>query len=934
MLLERGSRAFAAGDFAGAAADFTRVERDFGGERDWRSGALPRRLLPLRGFAQWRAGLPSEAVESFEAYLERFPNDAAQRGFVLYAMAMALRDAGRPREALARFEQFEALDPGSDRAAVARLQRAEISAAAGRIDEALGLLEALAENSAAAESLRLQARLQALRLAVDGSRDEAAARLLLGGRPWDVAAMPELAVLAFAAMETGDRLLALQRPAEALRAYRVVLPKPALVRAQAERVAELDRLLAERSAAVAASGGAFWVEFHRARLERARGQLRALEQAGDYTAGLRLRMGQACLLDERPHEAWLLFESVAMDPAAADALRQAAHHRWALAAAKLEAWDEALAVAREFVERFPAADEAPEVFYLIARTHVEQRRWAEAEEVLGGVLARFPGHAGAERARFTRGWVRAMREAFAEAREDFEACAAAYPNGPFKERAALWHALTLFFERRHAEALAEFESLAAQTNRGHPLFPEIAYRRGVARYALRDLAGARREMEEFARSFPRHARRNEALVLLGGILMGEGDLAAAKRAFAQIDPEAAGPFAHGVFQTGKILRAEEDYAGMAAHFRAYLARDDAAARPRSSEALHWIGWAEEQQGRPEAALEAYFAVLDRFGGDPAAGEVGAALRGLERLARRIRGRVAAGEGVSAVAGRAAGLVSGEFDDWLAAEKKRAAGQGRPAMAARMGLLLAERHGARKEAHQEEAMLLALAAEVPMEAFDDAGLARVGAVLQAIGSPTGEACFRRLVERFPHSPERAAAFHGLAVRAAGEGATAEALGWLDRFDRETPMHRLAPKAALLAGEVLEGAGRAEEAAARYEALLRLKAGRGRAHAQALLGLGRCMRASGEPKRAIAYFQRVFTLYRAHGDLAGEGYAASADLFAEIGDARAAAATWREMLATPAVGDAAAREHARQALEALGPLAEEPETEAAREAPGAP
>jgi len=72
---------------------------------------------------------------------------------------------------------------------------------------------------------------------------------------------------------------------------------------------------------------------------------------------------------------------------------------------------------------------------------------------------------------------------------------------------------------------------------------------------------------------------------------------------------------------------------MAVHFRSYVERTDVPAQPRLSEALHWIGWAEEQQGRPEAALGIYLAVLDRFGNDPSAGEVGATLQALEQALR-------------------------------------------------------------------------------------------------------------------------------------------------------------------------------------------------------------------------------------------------------------------------------------------------------------
>lgn len=912
-LLQRGTRAFAAGDYASAAATFRQIERDFGSEPEWQTGPLPRRLLPLRGFAELQAGLPADAIESLGAFIDRFPDDASQRSFVLYALALACRQNGELEEALTRFATFENENPLTAQAALARFQRAEILFELDRSDEAIALLQELAKD-AVSESLAAQARLRALQTAVELERDEVAEELLLGS-PWAVNTMPEIAVLAFAAMELGDRLMADGQPDDAIRAYRLVLPRARLLSTQQTRLEELQALFAERAPTVAGGSGSFWVDFYRARIARIEAQLEALRQSDDYTAPLRLRRGQAFLLAERHREAWLVFEHLALDEKLDLALRRSAHYRWILAAAGLERWNEALVIAREFVARHPGAAEAPEAFYLIARAHLESHRFPEAEAVLTDILERFPDHASAGRARFTRGWVRTMQERYSDARTDFDDYRAAYPDGPLRINAELWRALSFFFERRYDEALVAFDELA-KTATAHPLYAEVLYRRGTTLYAMRDFPRARTEMEAFVENFRAHPRYAEALVLLGDILMGAGELKEARERFASVPMEVPASFVYAVFQTGKILKAENDYDAMVAHYARYAGRDDLPAQPRISEALYWIGWAEEQRGQPAAAMPVYFDALDRFGDNPTAGEVGPTLSALERLARRMRRSVDSTAASARVEDpRMQPLLETDFGDWLETERQRALEESHFTYHARLTIALADRHARAREPYQEEARLLDLAGAVPIEALDATGLARVGLALQRIGSEAAKDHFERLLDVFPQSLERGAAFYGLAASAAQARSFPEARRWLAHFDAETPTHPLAPRAALLAGSVLEESGALSAAIEEYEALLRLKSGRGRTHAEALLGIARCYETLNDSTKAIAYCQRIYTLYRAYDDLVAEAYLHSAPLFEERDDLQAAAGTYREMLATAEIGDAAQRETARRALAAL-------------------
>jgi tetratricopeptide (TPR) repeat protein len=907
-LLERATRAFSQGDFAQAAAAFGAVERDFGREPPWTDGTLPRRVLPLRGYAELRAGMPAEAAASLAAFLERFPQETSARSFALYSLALALAQSGQSAEAERRFAQFVQEFDGTAQAALARGQRAELLFAAGRAADGFAELEALVAGAPSA-LLRVQARLRLIERALE-REDHRRLRAALLGEPWSVDSMPELGLLARFALAAGERWLANEQAADALTALRLVLPRDRLVEAQRRRVAELRRLFAERAPAAAAGGGAVWVEYYRNLIARAEAHLAALETADDYTPGLRLRLGQAYLLAGRPREAWLLFEHLATGELDA-ALREEAHYRWILAASAARLWDEALAIARNFTARYPDSAQAPPTFYLIAQAHLESQRFTEATEVLGDLITRFPEHPLHPQARFTRGYARAVLGENAAAREDFAAARALASAGPLAEAAALWHALTHLFGRDYAAARREFDQLVRDF-RGRPLEGEAVYRRAVVLYAQQDLPAAAAGARDFLARFPRHVREAEALVLLGDVLMGLGELDDALAAFGRIDPAAASSFVYGTFQIGKILRARGDLEALADHFAHYAARTDLVAKPRVSEALYWIGWVRARQDRVAEALPPFLEALAAYGDDPAEAEIPAILEALERLHRRVREAPVAG---LLPPGAAPLLAAESWAHWVEEERARALGEGRYTWFARLTLWQVAAAERARQPYRAEALLLEIAAQAPLDRLDAAALARTGRALQQIGAPSARDYYARLLAHFPAAPDRAYAFLGYAEAAAAAGAWEEALAWTRRLRAEVPLHPLAPAATLLGGRAALALGRLDRAEEDFLGLLALRSARGRPHAEALAGLAEVEHARAAPARALAYWQRLYTLHRAQPDLVARAYLESGRLFDALGDTPAALRTFEEMLAAPELATSPLRPQAEQERDRL-------------------
>ncbi|MEZ5278716.1 MAG: tetratricopeptide repeat protein [Opitutaceae bacterium] len=862
-LLEQASGAFAAGDFGLAADLFASVERDYGDEEAWQSGDLPRRILPLQGYAELKANRAAAAAQTLASFLDRYPDDRSQDASVRYTLAMALRTSGRAEEALAAFRDFLNTHPEDGQSTLARFQEAELLFQLDRSAEGLAVLDRIQDGDAA-PSLKLQARLLGLRRAIENAQIDEATRRLLAS-PWQAPDMPEIAVLAFAGLDLGDRLLEADRPADAIRAYRLVPPKQRLIELQRERLSGLEARIDRSMPLARDAGAAFWIEFYDGMITRMRAQLAALEGSGDYTPSLMLRRAQAFLLAGRPREAWLVSEALATDEMLPPEVREEAHYRWILAAGGLDRWDDALAIGRRFVEDYPQSDRAPGAFYTMAQAHLEQRRLPEAAEVLSDLIERFPQDRLHGRFLFLRGYIRTLQEDFAPARADFEEAIRTDPRGSLAINCGLWHGLTFFFERDYPAARGELEALLAKAEK-HPLYPEINYRIASIRYAQRDYEGAELELGAFLDAFPGHAREAEARVLLGDTLMAGGKLEPALEVFRRVPPEMAAQETYAVFQIGKILKALEDYEALGNHFRTYAARDNQP--PRVSEALYWVGWAENRMEHPDEAEPVFRDALERFGNDPQATEINAILTGLERLNRRTD-------------------PTGEaFATWVELERIDARAGGRFTLFARLNLFLADRHLSMDRPYAAEALILEIAAEAPIEDLGPVALGRVGTVLMEIGAPSAVGYFERLLETYPGSFERAYAWYGQGKLAGEAGDDITAIAWLDRCPTEAPGHPIVPRALLAAAEARLNLGRTREAEAGLKELLGMKSARGRLHAEALRALAETALADGDSARAIACFQRIYTLYQAYDDLVAEAWFRSAGLFEERGDLSAA------------------------------------------------
>ncbi|MEM9227199.1 MAG: hypothetical protein AAGA45_04450, partial [Verrucomicrobiota bacterium] len=234
-----------------------------------------------------------------------------------------------------------------------------------------------------------------------------------------------------------------------------------------------------------------------------------------------------------------------------------------------------------------------------------------------------------------------------------------------------------------------------------------------------------------------------------------------------------------------------------------------------------------------------------------------------------------------------------FDNWLEFTATDALSNRAFTRYARLMLYRAKHDTKAGKQDRSDRLVYTVLDEVPLAALDDAGLAQAGLLLVEDQLVLGQEALQLLVEEFPESPQRGAAFYGLASAAYSVGDHASALRALARFQAETPFHNLSGQVMLLQAEVLQKEKAYDEAERLLTRGISEHILRGEDRVQALLGLAEGAHKQGELKRAIAYQQRVYTLYRAYPELVAQAYLQSALAFHELGDTAAASRTVQEM-----------------------------------------
>ncbi len=914
--LQLGVTSFTEGKYDEAAQAFEHLAEKYGAEHQYQP--LIPTLLPIHGYACQMSDRPDDAIKLYLQFLALDNQPESRRAFVLFSLAQAYQADGEFDKAVETYQEFIETKPDSPEAVLSAMRQAELYFDSDDDQKGIDRLIGFAASERVPPTLGAQAQLRALQKALE-LHDFPQAQSILFGYDWQVEVMPELAVLTFGALEVGNHLLDQGKFEDAIRAYRLVTPRTLLVAAQNARLQGLQNAWTEkqRDAGDGHHSEAIWNDYYRGLMARVQAQLESLESSEDFTPGFQMRLGQAFLMAERAREAYLVFELLADDESLDDSLRGSAHYRWILSANALENWDDSLRIARLFLDRYPNHPEAPSAIFLISVAYQELKDYRKAVEVLTELLDAYPNHRLVPRWTFSRGYNSLLAQDYPPARVDFEACMATNPGPLLAAQCRLWDAMSYFFARDYGVAIGKFDAAIDATDQQNPYYPELVYRRAQTLYSDRKYPEALVATDDFIKRYPDNLRTPEARVLRGDILMGEGRLLEASNQFARVGPDAGALFTYAVFQRGKIQKAMEAYDLMIEHFTDFVRREDVEDKVRIAEALYWIGWAYERKGEPERAFPLFVEALAVHGNEVKAGETIAILQALHgQHTQYHRGELL----LSNADGDAMGLLTTpDFMEWLENQHKVAVERKEWTWMARLNLYRAQLYRKVRDEERAGNAVFEIVNKAPTKDLDPEALAAAGSFLTDLEIESADEYFDYLIEEYPKSAQLGAAYYGMARLAVMDGDLAAAEAWLNRFELETAYHPAGNDAKLLRGQLLVKLNRPDQAIDVLEGLLRLKTARGRPHAKALLGIAQAYELKNEPDKAIAYYQRVYTLYRAYPEEIVQAYVASAPLFEARGDLRAAYNSWSELAADPRLEDfEEAQALAAEAMTRLEPI----------------
>ena len=908
--LELAIQQFSGGNYFATHAQFESMAADYGRAAEFLAADFQSKILPARGYAALLADQPADALVHFSTLLQSHKPSPSVRAFALYHTALAQSQTGARTGAAATFQLFQQSFPTSKEAILAQLQQANLRAKMGEHTAANLLLDTI-YNSSAPQPLRMKARLTALQLAISLKNTDRLQQLILETK-WPLDSMTAIAALSLAALQAGDLLLADGKFDLALRAYKLTVPLKPLIEEQSKRL----KLAKWKLTQLPQYSSSIWKSHSHQQVAHLRNQVEQLKSIQDYSPGLHIRMGQSYLLLQRYYEATLLFRSIAQTESLESSTRAEAHYRWALTLTESKRWDAAQQCASDFLRQYPQHRLANQTLFLIARSYQKQADYEKSIHVLDQLIEQQPGDSQAVMWYFSRGYNYCALEQQSQARDSFQSALSKFPTAPLTPKIRLWYALSYFFDREYVTSLNLLEVLSLDST-NHALLPEIQFRIANVFYAQREYHLALASVDALITSAPQHDRFAAAVALRGDIHMGLGQLPQAIQAFEQVPTDATKIYDYAIFQTSKIHKTLGQYHLMQQQLQRYVDRNDATNRPRVSEALYWIGWSLQQQGQNQAALPIFEAALDRFGNDPNAHAVGSILAAYAQLTQRVQ--------------QEKSNPQASFKRWLKTTSSRALAAGQLTRFARIQTFTAKQQRSQISQASADATLLAIHRFVPLQAQDPDTLAQVGILLAQRGYDSADDYFEYLLRQYSERFERGAAYYGKAKLAAQKEALPQAQRWLARFMQETPTHPLAAEARLLSASILTTQGSYLAAQDILKQILALQQLRGRPHARALAQLAGIESQQANPKRAIPYWQRIYTLYRAYPELTAQAYWQSAQLFCTIGDQLAACNTLEEMLRDPRLRPFADYASAKAALPQIRAAAAAAQSQSAQNLP---
>ena len=868
--------AFDEGDWSQAADSFAALERDFGTAAEAqeaiaahrglhalaavRAGQDPEATLPLMDRALGEESTPPPArdlLRWFKAVIlfQREAWEDARTELMAY-----FRDTSHDRDR--RFEALLLAGTTYQRAGDAEGAAAFFTEAAENLERADAAL------AARARLLRFQSLLDAgqLEAALEVFREEGRDGEVADDEEGTAAGQPRVITMHMLALRLGSEFLEEGRYHEAIVCLQRVWNRERLLQAQRDRVGDLQR---QRAQAAANPDGAAEVARLDAALVAVAAEIESLEENPGFDAGVRFRLARGWLGLGRHHEsATVLREMVANLPA--DELVEAAALPLMQSWIQAGRWQRAEETAALYERRFGGTDLAihhPEMLLLLAVAREADSRYLEAADACASLVALFADAPQAAVAAFKEGYLRLMGDELEEGLALLADFPRRFPDHPLREDAAYWQAEAQALLGHHEEARELFADYLEAVEQGEWAGDYVVasqFRRAFSRFALADYAGAIEEFRAFLEEHPTDPYADEAWLLKGDALGGEGELDAALAAYRAIRPTAPQFYEEGIFKQVNIHRMREDFELAEELLRGFLEeRPDSA---RVAEAVYELGRLMRAQDREEEADEVWWEAAISLGNRPEQNAVEDLFSQLARLHRLDPQRRAS------YLSRLRAMIVELSDD--------------PEGSA---LVLCRLHWARGRFYERDdevnfrtEMIAAAEHFDPRRHNPRLGVDIAEALYDAgLHTPAVE-MLRELRRWNPRMLEKDRLFATLLRGSLALGDAEAALEAAERFAAEalSPPPALRAEVDLEKARLLAPVGRREEALDLLRELQGERAVPARLRAEAFLETGNLLREA-DPRSAAPYYERVYLAFGGFPDLASTAYEERARILLGLG-----------------------------------------------------
>ncbi|MBK1881844.1 tetratricopeptide repeat protein [Luteolibacter pohnpeiensis] len=643
---------------------------------------------------------------------------------------------------------------------------------------------------------------------------------------------------------------------------------------------------------------------------------KAIEDKTDLDAALLMRRGRALYYLDRYEEALLCFRTIRTKyPTASDA--ETAAYSEIFVYTQLKDSDHIQKLAMQFLEKYPKADNLEQVALIAGDGLAQARKWPELLKFYQDLEARFPESPNLDRYKFYEGVAMFQDGQFKQAAALFSSFQKDFPNSELLEDAIYRVAMANFLTGEYKETLAACENYLRR-------YPEGKYA-GDVHYRLSFIDFQDKEEDQsdkiikdlnsYIDGHPEDVSIGSMLTLIGDVYdqkkKGAEDKALEyyiRAIWASKNPEVT---QYAIDTATSILQKKKDWDGIA-NLHAEI-MDKMKGSQLALISSTWVAKMKLRQGKGEEAAELLAKQLKNTIGDPTNEQVEFLIDQLvSTLVPRSRKQISE-TNMDELMDKLVGILD-----------KAAEGQESPTTTARIYYARARLAESMRNKEQADLYLKGIATTTPdPAALSPALLAVSGEILLKDGDlDKAEAMFQRLTDRYKDSSFADAGPVGLGRVALARGENDKALELFQDTLANNPGMSRYREAKVGELEALTKTGKLEEAEKLATEITGDKQFRGIYIPQAYMLWAEIYRKYGDQKagtakveclrKAHAYYQRVYSAYKAYPEVCAEAYWDAYEVLGELGETEIATKTLQQLADEPKLKDT---ERAKQAKKLL-------------------